>query len=350
MRFFPTTATVGRWLASSPLSLPASEVRIVARKLESGRVEFGLQQRQADDAWGERLLPRVRFFPTTATVGRWLASSPLTLAAPPVEEAAAMGFPAHPDWTTTIAADYPHMHQVGLARVYSDISAEFSRDHAVVLDKVFRFFSRLYSRSRGPVIEAYYTLEPEVFKKVVEHCPTIFIPGARNLTACYGDIARWFIMPYSVPDFGTLYHEIGHDFLFATFPESAAFPWFMEGTAMYYEGGEFDTSGDLVVAEPHSYCTILYGRSADAGTLIPLGSLLRTPKQEFLADNERTYSQSCMFVHYLVNEHPGVLEGLVASINGREFASNDDLLAALMALTGLDTDDLEAGLRRYAGG
>ncbi len=82
VRFFPTTARTGRWLASSALDLPTGEARIVARKLESGRIEFGLQQRDSDDTWGERRLPRVRFFPTTATVGRWLASSPLTLAVP----------------------------------------------------------------------------------------------------------------------------------------------------------------------------------------------------------------------------------------------------------------------------
>ena len=57
----------------------SAEVRIVARQLASGRVEFGLQQRQGDNAWGDRQLPRVRFFPTTATVDRWLASSSLTL-------------------------------------------------------------------------------------------------------------------------------------------------------------------------------------------------------------------------------------------------------------------------------
>ena len=57
-------------------------MRIVARKLESGRIEFGLQQRQSDNSWGDRRLPRVRFFPTTATVGNWLASSPLDLTAP----------------------------------------------------------------------------------------------------------------------------------------------------------------------------------------------------------------------------------------------------------------------------
>ena len=81
VRFFPTTATIDRWLASSPLELTVGDVRIVARKLETGRIEFGLQQRQPDDTWGDRQLPNVRFFPTTAGVNRWLASSPLTLAA-----------------------------------------------------------------------------------------------------------------------------------------------------------------------------------------------------------------------------------------------------------------------------
>ena len=59
VRFFPTTAAVDRWLASSALDLPVSEVRIVARKLETGRIEFGLQQRQPDNTWGDRQLPRV---------------------------------------------------------------------------------------------------------------------------------------------------------------------------------------------------------------------------------------------------------------------------------------------------
>ena len=82
VRFFPTTATVDNWLASSALDLPVGAVRIVARKLQSGRIEFGLQQRQADDSWGDRRLPRVRFFPTTAAADRWLTSSALTLTAP----------------------------------------------------------------------------------------------------------------------------------------------------------------------------------------------------------------------------------------------------------------------------
>ena len=56
-------------------------VRIVARKLGDSRIEFGLQQRDPD-GWGDRRLPRMRFFPTTAGVDRWLTSSTLILTTP----------------------------------------------------------------------------------------------------------------------------------------------------------------------------------------------------------------------------------------------------------------------------
>ena len=56
----------------------STEVRITARQLDDGRVEFALQQR-VDGEWGERQLPRSRYFPANATVGRWLNSSPLTV-------------------------------------------------------------------------------------------------------------------------------------------------------------------------------------------------------------------------------------------------------------------------------
>ena len=55
-------------------------VRIVARKLADGRVEFGLRQEQADGTYGSEILPRARYFPADATVGRWLRSSPVDLA------------------------------------------------------------------------------------------------------------------------------------------------------------------------------------------------------------------------------------------------------------------------------
>ncbi len=56
-----------------------ADVRIVARKLANGKVEFGLQQRQGDASWGGRLLPGARLFPADAAVGDWLVSSPVTV-------------------------------------------------------------------------------------------------------------------------------------------------------------------------------------------------------------------------------------------------------------------------------
>ena len=51
---------------------PATTVRIQARKVESGKVEFGLQL-DGDGEW----LPRAPLFPyRTADVGQWLFASP----------------------------------------------------------------------------------------------------------------------------------------------------------------------------------------------------------------------------------------------------------------------------------
>ncbi len=88
-RLFPADAAVDRWLWSEELDLGFAVVRITARKLPDGDVEFGLQQRGADDVWGERLLPTRRFFPAEATVDEWLPSSSLDLGTPggpPVED------------------------------------------------------------------------------------------------------------------------------------------------------------------------------------------------------------------------------------------------------------------------
>lgn len=55
-----------------------AEVRIVAQRLDDGRVEFGLQQREGEGSWGDRILPRRRFFPATGS-GRWLHSSTIAV-------------------------------------------------------------------------------------------------------------------------------------------------------------------------------------------------------------------------------------------------------------------------------
>ena len=101
-RYYPVSAPRSRWLPSSPLIIPAVdnertgvEMRIVARRGNDRRIEFGMQQffaaihGVAEDRWGSVISPRARYFPTNATAGRWLASTPhvvfgtVALAAPP---------------------------------------------------------------------------------------------------------------------------------------------------------------------------------------------------------------------------------------------------------------------------
>ena len=99
-RFFPATARVDRWLNSSVLELESAHtVRISARLLDDGRIEFALQQRIGNE-WADRLLPRPRFFPTSARIGRWLYSGrvepvgfvPFHTAAAPVGSATPFSF------------------------------------------------------------------------------------------------------------------------------------------------------------------------------------------------------------------------------------------------------------------
>ena len=56
----------------------SNEVRITAQRLEDGRTEFGLQQREGV-GWSERILPSGRYFPAEVEPGRWLNSTPIQL-------------------------------------------------------------------------------------------------------------------------------------------------------------------------------------------------------------------------------------------------------------------------------
>lgn len=79
----PADATTGQWLDSSALTIDSiGSVRISARLGADGRVEFALQQQLADSSWGDRLLPQQRFFPANTALGIWLTTSPLTVTAP----------------------------------------------------------------------------------------------------------------------------------------------------------------------------------------------------------------------------------------------------------------------------
>ena len=86
-RYFPTDATVDRWLRSSPVEVGGAEIgRINARLLGDGRIEFAFTPTD-----GERIAPQARYFPADARVGRWLRSTEITIGPP---EDAATGFTA----------------------------------------------------------------------------------------------------------------------------------------------------------------------------------------------------------------------------------------------------------------
>ena len=110
-RFFPSDPTVGRWLASTMVTIgDASDsveqmessagltIRIAARRIANGRTEFAIQQLHQDGSWGERQLPSGRFLPADAPLGRWLSSTPLQLTS---------GSSAPPQAATTLPQPQP---------------------------------------------------------------------------------------------------------------------------------------------------------------------------------------------------------------------------------------------------
>ena len=84
-RYFPTSVAHQRWLRSTPVEVEGVAIgQINARMLADGRIEFGFTPTD-----GERILTDARYFPTDARVGRWLRSTEITIGA-----ASATGFVA----------------------------------------------------------------------------------------------------------------------------------------------------------------------------------------------------------------------------------------------------------------
>ena len=261
-----------------------------------------------------------------------------------------------PTWLKMLASDYPYVHQVANVRVFSDISLDFSREHAEHLKRVWDFFNGLYARNRGDYIDVYYTMDPAIYLKAgtEEHCgEEIIRTDARNVNACYlEDYPRWFIIPYQIPDYGTQLHEFGHDFLFATVYKTRSVSyrdigWFVEGTAMYLEGGVFNDSGSLRVPKPLPWCISGFRRYDQQNRLNPLTRLLHATERGFwqIAGG---YQQTCMLFDYLERHEPGVLYALIDRINSGQILSNDHLVTALLDLSGKSVSELEGAYQSQA--
>ena len=78
LRYFPADARVDRWLNSSPVEVDGAEIgQINARLTDDGRIEFAFTPTD-----GERIAPPARYFPADATVGRWLRSTEIAIGPP----------------------------------------------------------------------------------------------------------------------------------------------------------------------------------------------------------------------------------------------------------------------------
>ena len=120
--------------AASALAQGASEVRIGARRLADGRIEFALQPR-AGGGWGERVLPSSRYFPANAAAGRWLSSSPVTLgggAAMTGDDPAACVLTDHID--RVMAATFQVRTASGNGTAFYIGNDEWLTNHHVVVD------------------------------------------------------------------------------------------------------------------------------------------------------------------------------------------------------------------------
>ena len=76
-RYFPAEVGHQRWLNSSPVEVGGAEIgRINARLREDGRIEFAFTPTD-----GEQILPPSRYFPAEVRVGRWLRSTEIVIGA-----------------------------------------------------------------------------------------------------------------------------------------------------------------------------------------------------------------------------------------------------------------------------
>jgi hypothetical protein len=275
-------------------------------------------------------------------------SPPSSLPSPPSPASPAPGGgPVPPD----LLARFPFAHVSGRAQVYSDIGADFSRQHGEHLALVYNYFARRFARSYGGAAVAYYTRDEALYQRVFAYCPSVLVAGARNVTGCYDPatgIQALFIIPHAIPDFGTQRHEVSHQFLYATWPAAEEYPWFKEGTGMFWESGEFDAAGELVVSRPMPY--LRDGIRRFRASLLPLERLLTLDRGEFYGHPEpvRVYSQAGMLVLYLMHKQPVAMSRAIAALNARAIRDNEQLVSLIRTETGLTLAELDQAYLEYA--
>lgn len=260
-----------------------------------------------------------------------------------------MMFLFYPDINIYPESRYPYKYYVENVAVFSDISPDFSKAHGDHALLVWKYYSKIFGRTPGKRIEIYYTKDEKKYNKEMEKHPVITIKGGRSVTCgWYGDHRKWFIIPYTIPDFGTQLHEISHDFLYFTFPKSEDYPWFKEGSGMFFESGSFSRDGKLIVESPFPLYAGIFNELKVKNEIIPLAKLLRMKRIDFYtADPGKTYSGSLMFFYYLMKKHGLVMDGLFNRINSGNISDNDALIRYIIEETGESLEEMERNYKDF---
>ena len=236
---------------------------------------------------------------------------------------------------------YPYVSAIDQVLVGSDISQAFSDQHVDHMKKVWDYMTGIWAKRRSDRLEWYYSPDRSKTLIAIDLCPTQAVNAdARLLTACYGGAYPiWFIEPFVIPDFGTQLHELSHDFVFPTYWGAADFPWLIEGSAMYYEGGRFQPDGSLDLAQPLPWLIQTFDFYDGLDQLVGLDALLWLNRDQFyLGETPPTYyAQAGWFWYYLETRHPSVVNELIAQLNGVDpwVRNNQWVLDFILSGTGM---------------
>ncbi len=258
-------------------------------------------------------------------------------------------------WYVDVLPHFQYVYENRPVKVASDISQTFSDVHGKHALLVWNYFVSVFHNSPGAFVEIYYTNDQAYFEKyILPHAPTLIIPGARVVTYYRDENHRkWFIIPYKDPDFGTLLHEIGHDFLDIdchNYWDYYKAPWFREGLGMYYESGAFDQNDNFSVNSPFQNMYSIFMNRYDSGTLIPLSELTAYDHVAFYTTGDvfQHYAQAMMIIYYLMKEHPFLLPQIFNKIEDKEITNNTQLLNYVLTALSMTVEQLDSAYVRYS--
>jgi len=263
-----------------------------------------------------------------------------------------------PNALSSLDEHYPFRRTTGPISVYSDIGQVFADSEAANLSRTWTYFTQFFGSTAGPSFRAYYTLDSSLYVKTFLFCPgNAWYPQSRQTSSCFGGGA-WseYYVPMALPDYQTQLHEVSHLFLYGLHPDAENFPWLKEGLGMYFESGSFNAQGAFVDTLPLPY--LRSGIRAYRNALIPLDTVMRLSRDRFygavetgdVAFTVKTYSESGMFVSYMMRLYPAVLNDLVASFKSGLNRTNDQVIQFIVNRTGQSINQLESAYLSYAAG